>query len=124
MTAMKDFFQKLQSLDEPVKQRILVAATIVIMVVVLYFWLMYFNGIVAGARPEDVADNATAGDAMTGQSAAQQGAAGAVTGEEGMGPWQVVGRRIAFVYGGFMNMVRGLGNILQAPRQYIVRPPQ
>jgi hypothetical protein len=49
----KNFFEGLQSLSESMKQRILVVSTIVIMVVVVYVWLGYFNGIVANNSQSD-----------------------------------------------------------------------
>jgi hypothetical protein len=48
----KSFFEELQSLSESTKQRILVVSTIVIMIVVVYVWLGYFNGIVAQAQSQ------------------------------------------------------------------------
>jgi hypothetical protein len=45
---MGSFFESLQSMDESMKQKILVVATVVIMILVVYVWLGYFNGIVAG----------------------------------------------------------------------------
>ena len=50
---MGSFFEQLQSLDESMKQKILIVATIVIMVVVVYVWIGYFNGIVAGVSQPD-----------------------------------------------------------------------
>jgi cytoskeletal protein RodZ len=40
------FLKELQSLDEPAKNRILIIATVVIMIVVLFVWIAYFNSIV------------------------------------------------------------------------------
>jgi hypothetical protein len=41
---------RLQNLDEGHKQKIMVVATIIIMIVVIWLWAAYFNSIVAGAH--------------------------------------------------------------------------
>jgi ABC-type Fe3+ transport system permease subunit len=43
---IQDFLVKLQSLDEPTKRKVLIGSTIVIMIVVLFVWVAYFNSIV------------------------------------------------------------------------------
>jgi len=43
----QSFLRQLQSLDEPMKTKVLVLSTVVVMVVVVYFWLGYFNSIVS-----------------------------------------------------------------------------
>jgi hypothetical protein len=48
----KSFLEELQSLDEPVKRRILVVSAIIIMAIVIYVWLGYFNGLVATNQPQ------------------------------------------------------------------------
>ena len=52
----KTFLEELQSLEEPTKFKILIASTVVIMIVVVYFWLAYFNGIVSSVSQPTVAD--------------------------------------------------------------------
>jgi len=106
---MEDILTKLQSLDEPAKAKVLIIATAIIMIVVIYFWLAYFNSIVAGVSAPSVADNA-----------AGQGAAS--TSQEDVGPWTIVMRAPEFLYGQFMNAAGGLASILRAPRQYVVQP--
>ena len=44
-----NFLHRLQGLDEGHKQKIMIVASVVIMIVVVYFWLAYFNSIVVGA---------------------------------------------------------------------------
>ena len=46
---MKSFFEALQALDEATKRKVMVVATIVLMIGVVYVWLGYFNGLVAGS---------------------------------------------------------------------------
>jgi hypothetical protein len=110
---MKDFFTELQSLGEPAKSKILIIATVIIMIVVIYFWLAYFNSIIAGVSAPSVADTG---------GAAQQGLA--PTAQEDAGPWVIMMRAPAFLYDQFMNAAQGLANVLQAPRQYVVQPPR
>jgi hypothetical protein len=55
------FLKELQSLDEPAKNRILIIATVVIMIVVLFVWVAYFNSIVIpSAAQTDEAATSTA----------------------------------------------------------------
>jgi hypothetical protein len=103
----KDFLEKLQSLDEPTKLKVLVVATGITMAVVLYFWLAYFNGLVASVSRPTIADNNVPVPTEPVPTQNNAGPSG-----------------LAFVYGQFMSMLHGLGNILQAPRQYIIHPPQ
>jgi hypothetical protein len=43
-----DFLHRLQGLDETKKQKIMVVATVIIMIVVIWLWAVYFNSIVVG----------------------------------------------------------------------------
>ena len=108
---MKHFLTDLQSLDDRAKFKVLIVATAVVMVVVVYFWLAYFNNIIASVQTPLAADG---GASQNATPAAQEEA----------GPWTIVMRAPAFLYGEFMGAMRWLGNVLQAPRQYIVQPPQ
>lgn len=125
MEGLKDFFVKLQALEEPAKTRVLIVATAIVMVIVIYFWLAYFNSLVAGGiPPATVAENPTAGSAAAMPTQAQAPSP-ASEGENGGGSiWDNFKNEAAFISGGFMNMAHGLSDILQAPRQYIVKPPQ
>jgi hypothetical protein len=48
----KTFLEEVQAFDEPVKRKILAVATVVVMVVVAYVWVGYFNGLVAGSSDQ------------------------------------------------------------------------
>ena len=73
------------------------------MVVVIYVWLAYFNSLITGTVPQAaIAENQATGS---------------------VGVWQNIGNGMASLYGYSVSTLRGLGNILQAPRQYIVKPP-
>ena len=114
----KGFWERLQALDEPTKNKVLIVATAIIMVIVVYFWVAYFNNIIAGISGPAIAQNEPA-QADTTQTAQQDG-----TPQSDSNIWQNMQNGMATIYTQFMNGARGLGNILQAPRQYIVSPPQ
>lgn len=120
MEESKGFIEKLQSLDGPAKNKVLIVATAVVMVIVIYFWLAYFNNLIAGvSQPAPVAENLAAENAVPMQTQAQTSAGGG-----SVGTWDSFKSAAAFIYGEFMNVAHGLSDILQAPRQYIVNPPQ
>ena len=56
-TGGKSFLETLQALDEGTKKKIMIIATIVIMAIVIYFWLAYFNGLVAAVSQPAIANN-------------------------------------------------------------------
>jgi len=47
----KSFIEEIRSLNEPTKRKIMLGATVIIMVLVIYLWLAYFNTIVPNAVP-------------------------------------------------------------------------
>ncbi len=93
--------ERLQALGEPTKKKVLIIATGIAMVIVIYFWLAYFNNLLTSVTQPTVAQNAVDQAAQTAEPAAGSS-----------------------FFQGIMNLVHGLGNILQAPRQYIVEPPK
>ncbi|MGC9968222.1 MAG: hypothetical protein ABSC29_00605 [Minisyncoccia bacterium] len=94
----RGFLEELQSLDEPTKKRVLIITTAIAMVVVIYIWLAYFNNLVAGvSQPVEVSSS-------TPQPS------------YGVSIWQNM-------YQGIIGTLHGLGNILQAPREYLIKPP-
>ncbi len=118
----KSPLQKLQSLDEPTKRKVVVGASAVAMVIVVYFWVAYFNGLVAGFTQSPVVAETAPADATAPVDVTAQTTP---TMQPTAQPSDVQGPTgVAWIFGQFMNMLHGLGNILQAPRQYIVRPPQ
>jgi hypothetical protein len=48
-TDQENFLEKIRALGEPVKRKIMIAATLGSMVLVVYLWLAYFNTIVPSA---------------------------------------------------------------------------
>lgn len=101
----KGFFEELQSLDEPTKKKIMIVAAVVIMAMVIYVWLAYFNNLLASVTQPPVADNSTAG-------------------ASGGNLFDGIQQGTASIYRLFMNALHGLSSILEAPRQYIIHPPQ
>ncbi|MBU6500497.1 MAG: hypothetical protein KGJ89_01555 [Patescibacteria group bacterium] len=109
---MEDFLGKIQSADESTKRRWIIICTIVIMVVILYVWLAYFNNLMASVsnQGENIADT-------SGSPAAARTSSGSTF-------LQSVKNSPAFIYNIFTNSISFLGGILQSPREYIVKPPQ
>ncbi len=101
----KGFLEELQSLDESTKNKIMIVTAIMIMAIVIYVWLGYFNNLIASVNQAPVAEDGASPSAPNGP---------------GIGA--ILKNNAAFVYETFMNALRGLANILQAPRQYIIRP--
>lgn len=104
----KSFLEELQSLDEPTKKKVMIVATVVIMGVVIYFWLAYFNNLVAGIDQSTVAENVSSSAATA----------------SGPGLGESLRNGIASIGNVFMGIVHGLANIFQAPRQYLITPQQ
>lgn len=97
----KGWIERLQALDEPTKQKVLIIATVVMMAVVIYFWLAYFNTLVAGVAGQPAA-----------ASAPQTGI------------WENINGGIAFFVSQFLRIAHGFADILKAPRQYLIQPPR
>jgi hypothetical protein len=57
---IQDLLEKLQSLDEATKRKVLIGSTIVIMIVVLFVWVAYFNSIVIPSAAQTGTDQAAA----------------------------------------------------------------
>ena len=106
----KSFLEELQSLNEPTKRKVLVVATILIMFVIVYFWLGYFNGLVASVAQVPVADS-------EGQPQSQQS-----SGESGF--FQNMKNGMAMVANDLAGAPQWLTNALQSPRQYNIQPPK
>ena len=96
----KSFLEELQSLDDSAKAKVLVVSTVIIMIVVIYFWIGYFGSIISNA-PQSVAgaEGAAAGGAQADQPGFLQNVAG-----------------------GMASMFRSFGRALGSPREYEVQP--
>ena len=108
---MGNFLEELQSLDERTKSRVLIVTTIVIMAIIIYFWLGYFNSIVSSGVQPAVADaNQPADTADSGQTAQPAGSANSQPGF------------FTSMGNGMATMVHAFENIFQAPSKYIIKP--
>lgn len=58
---MDNFLKKLQSLDESAKQKVLIGATAVIMAIVVFAWITYFNNLmIPSLQAQGVSSTVTA----------------------------------------------------------------
>lgn len=99
---MGDFLKKLQTADETYKKRILVVVSTVVMIIVIYIWLIYFNNLVARETRETVPVAATQ--------------------DENPGFWGTMQRGSAVLYHNIVGGIEWLGQAFRAPREYIVKP--
>lgn len=106
MDQQKNFLERLQSSDEATKQRWLIGSAVVIMAVVVFLWLAYFNSFVIGPRSGAPAE------------AGQKAEGGGVT------FFGTMKNGASVIYNGFIGKLRTFGNILEQPREYIIKPPQ
>ncbi len=109
---MAEFLSKLQSADDATKKKWMIIGTAVIMAIVIYVWLAYFNTLFTGSP--------TAATAPAAVSDQRQSAAPTTA----TGPFQYFRDRMASIFQLFSNLVGGLGNIFKAPREYIIKPSQ
>jgi hypothetical protein len=106
----RSFIEELRALDESAKQKVLVGATMVLMVVVLYFWLAYFNTIVSRSSPQATA-SAEASTTVVSATGTSDGGFGNVVSDG-------FGSLIQF----FKNESRSIGGVVNGPREYEVSP--
>ncbi len=139
----------LQTLDEGTKTKVLIVSAAVIMAVVFYLWLMYFNGIIASVPQMTAVQDPGAGSATGIAGAADAGtASGAVpnaapaaaepapapssvpipalsttaAAPEGPGFWARFKAGTAGLGERVVGFARWFAGIFQSPRQYIVKP--
>jgi len=101
----KGFIEELQELEAPVKKKVLAVSASIIMAVVVYVWLGYFNTIIASAPAAAIAANATP------TSTAR--APGFFARIEGGG---------AYMARTFGIWASGMASAVKGPRQYIIKP--
>ncbi len=78
------------------------AGTLVIMIVVVYVWLAYFNNLVGSFNQPEPASTPGGGFTF----------------------WQSMKNGVAIIYETFSEKIRSFGQILETPREYIVNPPK
>ncbi|MBI4087692.1 MAG: hypothetical protein HY434_02575 [Candidatus Liptonbacteria bacterium] len=99
---MPNFLEKLQSSDESTKRRWMFVSTLVVMVAVVYVWFAYFNNLVGNVNTPEPREAPGGGFTF----------------------WQSMQNGVAILYETVAGKVRALGEILKAPREYIVSPPR
>jgi hypothetical protein len=109
-------FQELQSLSEANKKRVLVVATIIIMVIVIGVWVSYFNSILLGRAGQNTAQATSATAAATGTAAVPIAitptpSTPAPAKASGPGIWQDIENGFA-----------AFANIFRKPSQYTIQP--
>lgn len=104
---MKNFLEKLQSADEATKKRWMVLTVAVIMALVIYVWLAYFNNLIAGFSSGQAQSVAS--------SAAEPASSGSFL--------ETAKNGLASLYQIFSDKIHSLGQVLQSPREYIIKPP-
>lgn len=104
--------EELQSLSEKNKHRILIIATIIIMVIVVSIWLLYVGSIIAGSSQQSASQAAS-----TNAVAPAAVPVVAPTAMQASGPsmWQNVGNWFGFVFS-------SIANIFRKPSQYNIQP--
>ncbi len=105
-------FQELQSLSEANKKRLLVVATIIIMIIVIGVWITYFNSILLGRAAENAAPaTTTTGTGAVPIAITPAPAPAPAAQASGPGIWQDIENGFA----AFMNIFR-------KPSQYTIQP--
>ncbi|MCR4328719.1 MAG: hypothetical protein NUV53_04390 [Patescibacteria group bacterium] len=101
---MGSFLRKLQESDDTAKRKFLIISSLVIMLVIVYVWLMYFNNIVASVSDTstDVAENVPTESHSTILSTMKRGS--------------------AVVYQNIWGSIQWVAGALQSPKEYIIKP--
>ena len=99
----KGFIEELQSLEEPTKKKILVVSTVLVMAVVVYVWLGYFNNLVSSTPGIALSDNSS-------------------TTSSAPGFFERVTGGSAFMLQAFGSWTREMGSAIESPRQYDIKP--
>jgi len=128
------WLDKLQALDEPMKGRVLIGTSALLMVGIVYIWMGYFNNIVMNNPSELANQSAVAqangvngganGTALTGIAITNtSGASGAPVAP---GFWQEMGGALSSLYHGTIQGVEGgvasIDSSLHASKEYTITP--
>lgn len=116
MAEGKNFLEKLQSAPETIKRRWIIGAAAVIMAIVIYVWLAYFNNLIIAGLSKSAVPYASSGQVPA------ESLPGAGAGSTSF--LQTLKDATANLYNIFGGALRALGNILNSPREYLVKPPQ
>jgi hypothetical protein len=112
----KGFLEEIQSLSDSTKKRVLIIATMLIMIIVIGVWVTYFNNIVVGA-PQSGATAVTTLPTGTTTSpvAIVPPAPVATPSASGPGLWQNI-------ESGFSSILHGIAGIFSHPTNYTIQP--
>ncbi len=96
------WLHRLQNADEAVKRRWLIVFSAAAMCVVIFVWLSYFSALVSspGATARVVEDQ----------------------GSQNVGFWDTMKAGAGVLFGALKSAVSHVGEILAAPRSYIIKP--
>lgn len=107
---MKNYLEQVQGLNPEKKRQVLAGTTAVLMVVVLYVWLGYFNNILT-TTSDQASLNDQAGT-LTAQAAASSDP----------GFFDRMARGTTYIYGAVTNGLASFGAALNGPREYTIQP--
>lgn len=93
------FLEKLQDSDESVKKRWLVVLSAIAMLIIVFVWAKYFASITQPA-----------------------GSIGRETSSDGFSFWETMRTGMSVLWEKFMSVVRALGGLLGASRNYEIKP--
>ncbi len=116
----RDYLAELQSLNEPMKRRVLIAASAVVMALVVFVWVGYFNNIVMSnqsglADQSAIAQSGTVAPAAAAAPVAPATPTSVADLSNAPSFWQTLG-------GGIASMYHGIISGLKEPRQYDIVP--
>jgi hypothetical protein len=111
----KSFLDELQSLSEATKKKVVVVATAILMVGVVYLWLGYFNGLVADGDVGGQAQTAQQNPSDTNSANAANGGSSFV---------QNFKNGMAAIGGDFTGMGQAFVGAFESPGKYNIQPQQ
>lgn len=102
---LKIFLLKLRSSDERRKKRWLIGSTVVIMVIVIYVWLAYFNYLFADLKIAGPAPEVTPASEQSNSSF-----------------WQTMKNGVAVIYRDVIGKINEWKQTIATPKDYIIKP--
>jgi hypothetical protein len=110
------FLEELQALEEPTKTKVLVVSTAILMIIVIYFWIAYFNGIVSSGAQATISDQDQSAAMAPALPEASQG-----TASPEPGFWGRVGNGTAVVGDAIGGGIQWIGRAFESPREYKIK---
>lgn len=104
----KSILEKLRALDNPVKLKVMMIATILVMILVVFLWVAYFNAvIVPSLAPVDITQTSTTVSEVP---------------DSGSGISDLFSSTMSSFWDVMKNAGRSFKEIVQNPKQYNVSP--